>query len=65
MDDMHGTNVYDFNLMTVLVVDDHGEGIPVAWALANQVDAAMLRKFLKPLRARVGPMNPDILYLHV
>ena len=60
LDDTHGTNVYDFNLITVLVVDDHGEGIPVAWALANQVDAAMLREFLKPLRARVGPMNPDI-----
>ena len=47
----------DFQLV---IVDDHGEGIPVAWALANRVDAAMLREFLKPLRARVGPMNPDI-----
>ena len=35
IDNTHGTNVYDSSLITVLVVDDHGEGIPVAWALAN------------------------------
>ena len=51
MDDTHSTNVSDFNLITVLVIDDHGEGIPVAWALANRTDAAMLREFLKPLQA--------------
>ena len=31
MDDTHGTNAYDFSLNTVLVIDSHGEGIPVAW----------------------------------
>ena len=27
----HGTNSYDFNLVTVLVVDEFGEGYPIAW----------------------------------
>jgi hypothetical protein len=30
MDPTHGTNAYDFNLITVLVMDGFGEGIPVA-----------------------------------
>ena len=41
MDSTHGTNAYDFNLMTVLVVDGFGEGIPVAWAVANREDATI------------------------
>lgn len=27
MDDTHGTNMYDFTLNTILVVDEHGEGV--------------------------------------
>ena len=38
MDATHGTNVYDFQLITVLVVDSLGEGIPVAWAISNSED---------------------------
>lgn len=35
MDSTHGTNVYDFLLVSILVVDDHGEGLPVAWAITT------------------------------
>ena len=45
MDDTHGTNMYDFTLITVLIIDDHGEGIPVAWALSNRADTALLTQF--------------------
>ena len=38
MDSTHGTNVYRFYLITVLVVDDFGEGLPVAWCLSNRED---------------------------
>ena len=60
MDDTHGTNAYDFSLITVLVIDSHGEGIPVAWAVSNRVDVSMLVEFLKPLKARVGVINPAV-----
>ena len=60
MDDTYGTNIYDFNLITVLVVDAYGKGILVAWALANRVDAAMLVEFLKAIRERIGPIKTDI-----
>ena len=35
MDSTHGTNLYDFMLISILVIDDHGEGLPVAWAISN------------------------------
>ena len=38
----YGVNIYDFMLITVLVIDEYGEGIPVAWAISNREDTAML-----------------------
>ena len=60
MDDTHGTNAYDFSLITVLVIDSHGEGIPVALAISNCVDVSMFVEFVKPLKARVGVTNPAV-----
>ncbi|GFR27067.1 uncharacterized protein TNCT_647971 [Trichonephila clavata] len=44
VDSTHGTNSYNFKLITVLVVDDFGEGFPVAWCISNQEDFTVLRK---------------------
>ena len=60
MDDTHGTNMYDFTLITVLVNNEHGEGIPVAWALSNRVDTALLTQFSKPLKANVGDLRTSV-----
>ena len=35
IDSTHGTNIYDFKLVTMLVVDEYGEGIPVGWMIFN------------------------------
>ena len=35
VDSTHGTNGYDFTLITVLVVDEYGEGFPVAWCISR------------------------------
>ena len=35
IDSTHGTNIYDFLLITVLVVDEFGEGFPVGWCISN------------------------------
>ena len=58
MDSTHGTNAYDFNLIAVLVVDGFGEGIPVAWAVANREDATILVELLKSIKERTGPLQP-------
>ena len=35
MDATHGTTSHDFNLITVLVIDEFKEGIPVSWLICN------------------------------
>ena len=43
MDSTHGTNIYDFFLITILILDDLGEGVPVGCIICNQEDAAVIR----------------------
>ena len=45
MDSTYGTNE---NLITVLIVDYFGEGIPVAWAIFNREVITLLVEFLRP-----------------
>jgi hypothetical protein len=56
LDATHGTNHYDFKLITVIVLDDHGEGIPCAWCISNKEDSAVLTAFFKALKSRTGPI---------
>ena len=58
MDDTHGTNSYDFNLITVVVVDEFGEGCPVGWCLCNRVDMYILIDFLMVVKENVGSIQP-------
>ena len=44
-DATHGTTAYDFKLTTLLVVDEFGEGFPVAWCLSNHEDFTHLCVF--------------------
>ena len=59
MDATHGTNnMCDFKLLTVLIIDEFGEGIPVAWMISNREDTLMIIQFLKAVKERVGPISP-------
>jgi len=49
MDSTHGTNMYDFNLTTLLVLDEFEEGIPVAWMVCNHEDAVALKSFQRKM----------------
>ena len=52
LDATHGTNGYDFKLISVLVVDEFGEGFPVACCFSNREDKTLLLNFLKHLKQR-------------
>ena len=58
VDATHSTNMYDFLLITVLVIDEFGEGAPAAWAISNKEDTATLSVFLKHMKSRSGDINP-------
>ena len=50
-------------ISTLLVIDDHGEGIPVAWAVSNKKNTVVLTEFLKAVKAKVGDLHPDTFYV--
>ena len=60
MDSTHGTNVYDFLLISIIVIDDHGEGLPVAWAITNHETTAVLQEFLHVVKRRTGELHPKV-----
>ena len=53
-DATHGTTGYDFKLISQLVVDELGEGCPVAWCLSNREDFKALKVFNKIIRENNG-----------
>lgn len=54
LDSTHGTNAYDFQLTTLLVIDKHGEGFPAAFCYSNRVDETAMTVFLEKCREALG-----------
>lgn len=53
-DPTHGTNT----LISVLVIDEFGEGFPVAWCIANREDGVLLNIFFSHLKEKTGSFSP-------
>ena len=49
-----GTNKWKYVLTTVLVMNEHGTGVPVAWLLSKYNDAKTMRDFLDHLALSAG-----------
>ena len=64
MDATHGTNAQKFYLFTLMVIDDHGNGRPVAWFLLSSESAECLTRclqaFLKRVRTTQAVSTPVI-----
>ena len=54
IDSTHGTNAYNFYLTTIMTVDELGEGVPVAFIIANREDGTMLTKAFTAIKDNVG-----------
>ena len=62
LDSTHGTNEYNFQLTTLLVIDDHGEGLPGAFCYSSRVDETAISVFLHVCKEAIGePLNDVIL----
>jgi len=55
LDSTDGTMQYDFNLITVMVVDDFGEGNPTVFMISNRKDKVALAEFFHSIKARLAP----------
>ena len=54
IDSTHCTTAYDFKLITIMIIDSYGEGIPVAWLISNKDDYLVLLSFLMRLKKELG-----------
>lgn len=62
LDSTHGMNSYDFQLTTLMAIDEHGEGYPVAFCYSNHVDECAMRIFLQVVKDAIGyPIHNVIL----
>ena len=52
IDSTHGTNQYQFYLITILVVNDEKKGIPVAFCISNKEDERALKIFFQSVKDR-------------
>ena len=50
VDSTHGTNAYNFQLTTVMVIDDHGEGYPAAFCYSNRTDEVAMAVFFSTIK---------------
>ena len=62
VDSTHGTNGYNFNLITIIVVDEYGEGYPVAWCVSNREDQVLLQVFYNSIKKKVGMFSPKFFF---
>lgn len=53
MDSTFGCNAQKFPLITLLVVDGHGKGVPVAHCICSQETVEIIQKFLEAVTRRV------------
>lgn len=53
MDATFGTNREKFPMITLLAVDEHGNGLPIAWSVISQERTEAIAAFLQAVRQRV------------
>lgn len=54
LDGTHGLNQYDFELHTLLVLDDVREGFPCAFLISNRSDESVMKIFFQCIRNQIG-----------
>lgn len=57
LDGTHGTNSYDFELHTIMVVDELREGFPTGFLISNRSDFEVLALFFSKIQKEVGTIK--------
>ena len=58
IDSTFKTTGYDFTLVTILV-DEFGEGYPVAWCLTSREDQEIVSLFFETIKNKIGMVTPQ------
>lgn len=60
VDSTHGLNSYDFEMTTVLVIDEFYEGFPVATMFSNRKDTHIHEIFFGKIKERTGQIEANV-----
>ena len=60
IDSTHDITEYDFYLTTLVVVDEYGAGVPVAYCISNKKDTKTWIKFFQKLKEHVEMLSPKV-----
>lgn len=63
IDGTHGLNAYDFELVTLLVVDDFGSGFPCCFMFTNLKDTKIYTVMFSTIKDKVGIISPDLIFI--
>ncbi|XP_054276962.1 uncharacterized protein LOC128995926 [Macrosteles quadrilineatus] len=59
IDGTHGLNNYDFQLFTLLTLDETREGFPVAFMFTNKSDKEVMKLFFNEIKSEVGQIDTN------
>lgn len=59
IDATHGTTGYGFMLTTIMVLDEWGQGFPIAWCISNHEDLTHMCIFFKHIKLNCGTLKPQ------
>ncbi|KAE9523853.1 hypothetical protein AGLY_015741 [Aphis glycines] len=60
IDGTHGLNSYNFQLYSLVIVDEYGNGFPVAFCFSNKCDTATYKHYFQCIKNTIGTINPSI-----
>ena len=61
VDATHGITGYGFYLLTIMVVDEHGKGFPVAWAITSRENALIWQLVASSIERKSGHYSPEVM----
>ncbi|KAF0750263.1 SWIM-type domain-containing protein [Aphis craccivora] len=60
IDSTHGTNQYSFNLTTIIVIDEFGEGYSAAFCISSKIDEVHMTVFLSKIKEATGYLTSNV-----
>nr|CAI5830013.1 unnamed protein product [Callosobruchus analis] len=60
IDGTHGLNSYNFEMTTIMVIDEFGEGFPVACMYSNRKDTYIYQVFFSKIKEKVGEIKAKV-----
>jgi len=60
IDGTHGLNAYNFQLYSLVVVDEYGNGYPVAFCFSNKSDTALFKHYFQCIKNAIGNITAAV-----